>query len=58
MTGGYQIFSMGYGSVSNEIKGKRNVNGKGAWKKSLEVGTRRPCPPKHVTSQDAHTDVA
>jgi queuine tRNA-ribosyltransferase len=24
-SGGYQIFSMGYGSVSNEIKGKRNA---------------------------------
>ena len=24
-SGGYQIFSMGHGSVSDEIKGKRNI---------------------------------
>lgn len=34
-SGGYQIFSMGYGSVSNEIKGKRNADGNGGWEKTL-----------------------
>ena len=34
-SGGYQIFSMGYGSVSNEIKGKRNADGGSGWEKSL-----------------------
>lgn len=33
-SGGYQIFSMGHGSVSNEIKGKRNVGTLG-WDESL-----------------------
>jgi queuine tRNA-ribosyltransferase len=33
-SGGYQIFSMGYGSVSNEVKGKRNAEGMG-WERSL-----------------------
>ena len=33
-SGGYQIFSMGYGSVSNEIKGK-NADGNGGWGKTL-----------------------
>lgn len=33
-SGGYQIFSMGYGSVSNEVKGKRNVESMG-WQKTL-----------------------
>jgi queuine tRNA-ribosyltransferase len=33
-SGGYQIFSMGHGSVSNEIKGKRNADSMG-WEKSL-----------------------
>ena len=33
-SGGYQIFSMGYGSVSNEVKGKRNVESMG-WDKTL-----------------------
>jgi queuine tRNA-ribosyltransferase len=33
-SGGYQIFSMGYGSVSNEIKGKRNVESLG-WDQTL-----------------------
>ena len=28
-SGGYQIFSMGFGSVSNEIKGKRNAEATG-----------------------------
>lgn len=31
-SGGYQIFSMGFGSVSNEIKGKRNITN---WETSL-----------------------
>ena len=33
-SGGYQIFSMGHGSVSNEIKGKRNAAGLG-WDQTL-----------------------
>lgn len=33
-SGGYQIFSMGYGSVSNEIKGKRDSENLG-WNKTL-----------------------
>lgn len=33
-SGGYQIFSMGYGSVSNEVKGKRNAESMG-WNKTL-----------------------
>lgn len=33
-SGGYQIFSMGHGSVSEEIKGKRNAEGMG-WSKTL-----------------------
>eukprot|EP01035_Chromulina_nebulosa_P025108 gene25108-32748_t len=33
-SGGYQIFSMGHGSVSNEIKGKRDVGSMG-WNQSL-----------------------
>lgn len=33
-SGGYQIFSMGFGSVSNEVKGKRDIEGLG-WNKTL-----------------------
>jgi queuine tRNA-ribosyltransferase len=33
-SGGYQIFSMGFGSVSNEIKGKRDAESMG-WNQSL-----------------------
>ena len=33
-SGGYQIFSMGFGSVSNEIKSNRNTEALG-WKKTL-----------------------
>ena len=33
-SGGYQIFSMGFGSVSSEIKGKRNTEAMG-WNQSL-----------------------
>ena len=33
-SGGYQIFSMGHGSVSNEIKGKRNAGSMG-WSETL-----------------------
>jgi len=33
-SGGYQIFSMGHGSVSNEIKGKRDAGTMG-WNQSL-----------------------
>lgn len=33
-SGGYQIFSMGFGSVSNEIKGKRDTEAMG-WNQSL-----------------------
>jgi len=33
-SGGYQIFSMGFGSVSNEIKGKRDAGSMG-WNQSL-----------------------
>ncbi len=34
MTGGYQVFAMGHGSVSNEIKGKRG-GGAGGWQRTL-----------------------
>ena len=33
-SGGYQVFSMGFGSVSNEVKGSRDTEQLG-WKKSL-----------------------
>jgi hypothetical protein len=33
-SGGYQIFSMGHGSVSNEVKGKRNAAAQG-WVETL-----------------------
>ena len=33
-SGGYQIFSMGHGSVSNEVKGKRHAASKG-WSETL-----------------------
>jgi hypothetical protein len=38
MTGGYQVFAMGHGSVSNEIKGRRgdgSGGGVGGWQKTL-----------------------
>lgn len=34
-SGGYQIFSMGYGSVSNEIKGRRGLANSNDWNQTL-----------------------
>lgn len=34
-SGGYQIFSMGHGSVSCEVKGKRGANGSTGWNETL-----------------------
>lgn len=34
-SGGYQIFSMGHGSVSSEIKGSRNAGGVAGWNETL-----------------------
>jgi queuine tRNA-ribosyltransferase len=36
-SGGYQIFSMGFGSVSNEIKGKRDIEALGMKKSLLKI---------------------
>ena len=36
-SGGYQIFSMGFGSVSNEIKGKRDIEALGMTKSLLKI---------------------
>lgn len=36
-SGGYQIFSMGFGSVSNEIKGKRDIESLGMKKSLLKI---------------------